>query len=43
MEQSALVAFCFDSMESGKLASGSQKYRVKDLLLLVSWKLPAIG
>jgi hypothetical protein len=43
MEQSALAAFCFDSMESRKLASGSQEYSVKDVLLLVPWKLPAIG
>jgi hypothetical protein len=30
-------------MEGRKLASGSQKDGVKDLLLFVSWKLPAIG
>jgi hypothetical protein len=43
MEQSALVAFGFDPMERGELACRSQKYGVKDLLLLVSGKLPAIG
>ena len=42
MEQSARASFCFDSMESRKLANGPQEYRVKDLLLM-SWKLPAIG
>jgi len=42
-EQSAFLAFRFDAMESGKLASGSQEHRVKDLLLRVSWKFPAIG
>jgi hypothetical protein len=42
MAESTLATFCFDSMEGGKLARSSQKYGVKNLLLFVSWKLPAI-
>jgi hypothetical protein len=41
--QSAALAFCFDPVQGGKLTSGTQKHRIKDLFAVVSWRLAAIG
>jgi len=41
--ESTSLAFRFDPVHGGKLTSGTQKHRVKDLFAVVSWRLAAIG
>jgi hypothetical protein len=41
--ESTFLAFRFDPVQGGKLASGSQKNGVKDFLPVVSWRLASIG
>jgi hypothetical protein len=41
--ESAALTFRFDPVQGGKLTSGTQKHRVKNLFPVVSWRLAAVG